>query len=94
MATLITLTAIHKPSGTSETYGPWDKSDDPQVFLANVSFAHGFLSGFFSAVMGETYNIEDFEFKSEEVEDGPHVVGQIVAEASATVTHPDGSITE
>lgn len=86
------LIGTHKPSGEVEEFGPWEVGSDPQRALALTSFAHGFVLGLFTKVHGVGFNPEDVSIQVVEVPGENNVLGQIVAEASAMVTHADGTV--
>jgi HEXXH motif-containing protein len=88
------LTALHVPSQEILEYGPWEADPDPLKASVQASFAHGFICGFHSrATAGEGPPEDLAEFTIVEVPAEPptNVVGVLRAEASATVTHADGT---
>jgi hypothetical protein len=93
------LIVTHKPSGNKVEYGPWPGDPNPDVERGRLHFAQGFVLGTEFARLGEAYNVEEYEFEPLLVPDQPDeesmkaaVVGQFVATASASVTHPDGTV--
>lgn len=81
------LKITHKPSGTVEELGPWPTT--PEMLW----FAQGFVRGTYAERFKEFgHDPADVEL---EVFDAPPpnaVVASLVAEASATVTHADGTV--
>lgn len=89
----IKLIATHKPTGETEEFGPIEVPADPQEALALSSYAHGFVHGLFTKRHGAGFDPEDLDVQVVAVSDANSVVGQLVAEASATVTRADGTVT-
>ena len=94
------LIVKHTPTGNEVEYGPWPADPNPMVEMGRLHFAQGFVLGTEFARRGEEYNVEEYEFAPLQVPDeadgqlGSQVVGQLVATASASVTHPDGTVDE
>ena len=87
------LKAIHKPSGEAEEFGPYPFLGDEMKDRLALSFTHGFVRGVFGARYEVGLeNVDDIEIEVSDVPDGPTVVGSLVAEASASVTHADGTV--
>lgn len=89
------LVALHVPSQEEIIYGPWPSSEDPVENSNRAAFAHGFICGVHSVGAADG-KPEDLAFTivevpDEEPEPPTNVVAVLVAEASATVTHPDGT---
>lgn len=88
------LLVTHKPSGNNVEYGPWEVDENKDINLGRMGFAQGFVMGTEFARRGEEYDVTEYDFKIQEVEPetpGAKVVGNLVASASALVTHPDGT---
>ncbi len=91
------LIVTHKPSGNNVEYGPWPADENPEVEKGRLHFAQGFVLGTEFANRGEHYNVEEYSFQVVPVPDetpGNNVIGTLVATASASVTHPDGTVDE
>jgi hypothetical protein len=86
------LRVLHVPSQEYLTFGPWPGSDDPVANASATGFAHGFVAGINSRNGGMPQDLAEYTVVEVPDEDpGAQVVGVIVAEASATVTHADGT---
>jgi len=89
------LVALHVPSQEEIIYGPWPSSEDPVENSNRAAFAHGFICGVHTmgTDMGkpEDLTFTIVEVPDEEPEPPTNVVAVLVAEVSATVTHPDGT---
>jgi hypothetical protein len=97
------LVALHVPSQEEITYGPWPSSTDPTEAACRVSFAQGFICGMHEATV-ENGSPHDLAFSVVEVDDSElnlpepepvkenTVLGKLVADATATVTHADGTV--
>lgn len=88
------LIATYKPTGAVQEYGPWEADGNPMVNASRISFAHGFVAGWNNHEYGPNFNPEDMAYEVVEVPEEPqnNVVGQLVAHASASVTHADGTV--
>ncbi len=90
-------------------YGPYEIDGDPAVREANLFFNEGVVTGLYLAgilppptrvptpedLMGRTYEDLDFQVIPEiEVPEDATTVGEVKSWASATVTHPDGTVSE
>jgi hypothetical protein len=88
------LVALHLPSQEEVTYGPWPSGADAQANTIAVTFAQGFICGIHSMTHPEETAAE-LAFTVVVVDDEPepptNIVGVLKAEASMTVTHPDGT---
>lgn len=92
MADQFKLQAIFKPTGELLEYGPFEGEDDPGKLTTKVLFAQGFICGTLFERTQKEVTPEVIDFKLVGV-DYPAVstLGTLQAEASATVTHADGS---
>lgn len=92
--TQLILKTTYRPTGEVVEYGPWPQDNDVETNIRRTFFAQGFVLGSQATVLGDAYKIEDFEFEVLSVEPKPdnNVVGTLVAEASASVTHADGTV--
>lgn len=91
------LEAIHTPTGQARVYGPFPVHEDPKIALSHIAFAQGFITGHFNHENPDS-SPADWEWKVYEIAEegdakpsGVTVLGEVVAEASASVTHPDGT---
>ena len=85
------LVATHVPTGEVEEFGPWEVDPDPLRATAMSSFAHGFVCGLFTKAHGVGFDAADLDVQVAEVPGPNALFGQVVAEASASVTRADGS---
>jgi len=88
------LQATYKPTGQSTEYGPWEQHPDEKIALSRIAFAHGFVAGWNNREIGEDFKPEEMSYEVVEVVEQPqnNVIGHLVAHATASVTHPDGSV--
>lgn len=88
------LIGLHVPSQEEWVYGPWPSSEDPHANALAVTFAQGFIMGIHSITHPDE-GPDALAFSVTAVDDDPepptNIVGVLTAEASATVTHPDGT---
>lgn len=84
------LKATNKRTGGKSEYGPWPADANPMVAAARLSFAQGFVCGVNAALNPESAP-DELDFEVVEVSEDTNVVGQLVAEAAASVTHADGT---
>lgn len=81
------IRATYLPTSTTEDFGPWFTSDP-----SHVMFSSGFVSGVYAERYKDGYQPDHLQMELVPVVDEDNqVVGTIVAEASASVTHADGS---
>lgn len=88
------LVALHVPSQETLEYGPWEVDEDPTKALWKEAFVHGFMAGVHAARTEGMGDPEDMTYEVVEVEPpgGNNIVGVLTAEASASVTHADGTV--
>lgn len=86
------LTATHRPTGEVEEFGPWDDDPDPARAAHLMTFANGFVCGLFTKSHGVGFDPADLDVQLVVLPDANSIVGHLVAEASATVTHADGTV--
>lgn len=81
------LKVTHKPSGHVEEVGPWPTS--PEL----VWFAQGFVRGTYAErFKDEGHDPADVELEAIDVPEPNTLNATFVAEASASVTHADGTV--
>lgn len=81
----------HKPTGIIEEFGPWEDNPDPNLQFAHTTFVHGFIAGLYAERYGVTHQPEDLDIEVIADITENQIVSHFVAEASASVTHADGS---
>lgn len=89
MADKYKLQATYKPTGEVLEYGPFDAEGDP---TPQILFAQGFICGTLYERTQKEVGPETIEFKLlgvDVITSG--TIGTLQAEATATVTHADGS---
>ena len=94
MADQFKLRATYKPTGEILEYGPFDSDGDPQTLTSRVLFAQGFICGTLFERTQTEVTPETIEFNLVGVDYAPAgavTLGALQAEATATVTHADGS---
>lgn len=89
------LQATYKPTGEVLEYGPFEADgDDLQSLTSKVAFAQGFICGTLYERTQQAVTPETIEFNLLGVDfppQGANTLGELRAEASATVTHADGT---
>jgi hypothetical protein len=80
-----------KPTGEVEEFGPWPILEDEGRALLNLSFSHGLVTGIYTERYKVDNAAENLDIAVHDIPDN-HVVGTLVAEASAMVTHADGTV--
>jgi hypothetical protein len=83
------LRVVHKPTGFTEDLGPWPTT--PEMLW----FAQGFVRGTYAErFKDQSSDPADVELEILEAPDpqANTLVASLVAEASAIVTHPDGTV--
>jgi hypothetical protein len=96
MADQFKLRATYKPTGEVLEYGPFEhnEGDDPQKLTSTVLFAQGFVCGTLFERTQTEVTPETIEFSLVGVDyqpTGTAVLGSLQAEATASVTHADGT---
>jgi hypothetical protein len=87
--------ATYTPTGQVCVYGPFPVDEDTDMAMRHLAFAQGFITGHFSHNNPDALPTEwDWKvFEIAEEGDAPvvKVLGKLIAEASASVTHADGT---
>ena len=87
------LQALFKPTNEILEYGPFDADADPAALTPRVMFAQGFICGTLFERTQQPVTQDTIEFKLQGVDTpGASVLGNLTATATASVTHPDGSV--
>ncbi len=94
MADQFKLQATYKPTGEILEYGPFETDDNPGTLTSRVMFAQGFICGTLFERTQQAVTPETIEFNLQGIgtmPTGAETQSALVAEATATVTHADGT---